>query len=538
MLRHSPKQDRPITRSVSTNAAEQRKEAEDNEVIEEAVEGEVHDEMDENTGNAVLDAREEGQISMAQVQQIASETVAASTIEIYKMLGSMKIELANTFKSMISEVISGGDKFENEIQEQQVVVESEVTQTANKTGAYPKTTVVNRKSGGVSGDEEARNQRLYNDEANSKWAFPKTQKTAGRSNQKVVETESWGGVDNHIKKHSEPPKKNSQINYLDFLTQGYLGNNESYNEISDHHTLYAPRSTFSAPIGPDPTIQTVTNERQASNDAKLVKTWGIKFTGEKHGMPVGDFLFRIETHRQRHRMTWKQIVENFHIMVEGRADAFYWQMYRYNYNRGLALTWDTLKGAFIKQFQPNASEFEVMRELMSVKQGRDEGFDSLYSRFFRIHNQLDTPLREAAIVEMLRNSLREEMDQLTFAAEIDSVDQLRNLVLRAETRAMTRRSHVGITGRRVSEIVGDDETTEQRQTQRRNPKDNWVCWNCDQRGHGYMRCEQDRTIFCYRCGRKNVTLPRCPKCGQGNRNASGNRTGQFLLQTPSPANQG
>lgn len=46
------------------------------------------------------------------------------------------------------------------------------------------------------------------------------------------------------------------------------------------------------------------------------------------------------------------------------------------------------------------------------------------------------------------------------------------------------------------------------------------CWNCDQLGHYFEDCLQERTIFCYGCGAKNTYKPQCVKCQ--NRKASKN----------------
>jgi len=38
------------------------------------------------------------------------------------------------------------------------------------------------------------------------------------------------------------------------------------------------------------------------------------------------------------------------------------------------------------------------------------------------------------------------------------------------------------------------------------------CWNCDTEGHGWDMCLQERKIFCYGCGAKNINKPQCTVC--------------------------
>lgn len=39
-----------------------------------------------------------------------------------------------------------------------------------------------------------------------------------------------------------------------------------------------------------------------------------------------------------------------------------------------------------------------------------------------------------------------------------------------------------------------------------------MCWNCRPRGHVFRNCQEPRKIFCYRCGKENVTSVGCPTC--------------------------
>lgn len=48
------------------------------------------------------------------------------------------------------------------------------------------------------------------------------------------------------------------------------------------------------------------------------------------------------------------------------------------------------------------------------------------------------------------------------------------------------------------------------------------CWNCDEIDHKWQDCLQDRSIFCYGCGAKNIYKPNCTECRDRKLNPSKN----------------
>ena len=105
--------------------------------------------------------------------------------------------------------------------------------------------------------------------------------------------------------------------------------------------------------------------------------WDLKFTGESDNMSVNDFIFRVETLRYRHQLYWASVADNFHLLVAGRADELLWQHLRHNRNVGVRTSWEGIKQALLSQFKTCFNSYEIMEELMDLKQSRDESFDNL-----------------------------------------------------------------------------------------------------------------------------------------------------------------
>lgn len=69
------------------------------------------------------------------------------------------------------------------------------------------------------------------------------------------------------------------------------------------------------------------------------------------------------------------------------------------------------------------------------------------------------------------------------------------------------------------------------------------CWNCQTTGHTFHACPQPRRRFCYKCGRPDVVVRRCPRCNpvtngpntvQPNRNSK-NAVAEVEIQSVNPS---
>ena len=142
---------------------------------------------------------------------------------------------------------------------------------------------------------------------------------------------------------------------------------------------------------------------------------------------------------------------------------------------------------------------------------------------------LRTSITELELVEILRRNLRPHIRKELFYLRINSVSELRQLVLRREalSKELDQSNRPPLNRRNVHEIDCDnlDEDTVENVSDeicelRKDKKSLNPCFNCREIGHYYQDCVAPRTIFCYGCGLTNVYKPQCPKCSPGNCNPS------------------
>ncbi|XP_043064377.1 uncharacterized protein LOC122320280 [Drosophila ficusphila] len=147
---------------------------------------------------------------------------------------------------------------------------------------------------------------------------------------------------------------------------------------------------------------------------------------------------------------------------------------------------------------------------------------------------------ERQLVKVVKKGLRDGVARFVYAMEIFTVDELRQECIEVE-RSFGRRGRTSYqpplrhpAGDRprvaeacVPEPQEDSFDVDEMRGRPRNPF-RTGCWNCGAADHGFRDCESvDRKLFCYRCGRPDTVLPKCPDCAENDRlgdpKAGGNR---------------
>lgn len=288
------------------------------------------------------------------------------------------------------------------------------------------------------------------------------------------------------------------------------------NRLRDRLGSQSASNIASGPLE-DNFVQTspVVQNRDFNISSPMVK-WNIKFTGNSGGMSVNDFIFRVETLRGRQNLSWTYVCDNFHLLLAEKADEWYW-LYL---GRNGSPSWPSIKSAITKEFKHRDTDFEILKSIMDYKQS-NEPFDDFFFKVVKVNGQMDQPLTDDKLLEILKGNLNFRLWQLTFSARIQTLEELRDHCRNAERQLMMRQS----VKPRVNEIdscIRDGEIVVEEL--RRDSVDRQVsCWNCDQQGHIFKACpSMQRRLFCYKCGQRNVTTRSCVKCGKISLNRQAN----------------
>ncbi|KAI8116940.1 hypothetical protein CVS40_11085 [Lucilia cuprina] len=95
-------------------------------------------------------------------------------------------------------------------------------------------------------------------------------------------------------------------------------------------------------------------KRSYTGDTNIkLEKWKIVYDGTGS---VLDFLFKVETLTSRTRCSDEHLLSNFHVLLEGRAEQWYWLFMKQNRE----VTYQTLRYALTKEFGYLESEHDIL----------------------------------------------------------------------------------------------------------------------------------------------------------------------------------
>lgn len=342
-----------------------------------------------------------------------------------------------------------------------------------------------------------------------------------------VHTQMSGGNPNSHIQYAHVP----QYAPYNTTTQANIGNAYRQNPSSPLTSAHGPNpnelSNHSYPVRLPFAIDKITS---------IVQNWNLKFDGSQNGLDVDEFLYRVRSLTfENFNGDFTLICKNLQMLLSGNAKRWFWRYHK----QVQLIEWDDFCEAIRSQYQNCKTAFDLREEIRNRRQKPGETFEAFIDAVSTIIDKLPSPMSETELIEVLTRNLRPEIRQDLLYVSVHSISHLRKLVQKREhflsdehvRRNLTvRGGNVPGPRRLVAEIDGKEEMTNESQNEKtdlsvnalvqppRKPK----CWNCDDSGHNWEDCLQERRVFCYGCGAIGVYKPNCDKCRARKLNSSKN----------------
>ncbi|KAH8393287.1 hypothetical protein KR215_002363, partial [Drosophila sulfurigaster] len=83
-----------------------------------------------------------------------------------------------------------------------------------------------------------------------------------------------------------------------------------------------------------------------------LERWNVRFEGADSTHAVEDFVFRIEFLQRQYQCPWREVLRDFHVLLEGRAREWYWMHVRHS----RVDSWTQLRQAMLDRFRGYQTE--------------------------------------------------------------------------------------------------------------------------------------------------------------------------------------
>lgn len=252
---------------------------------------------------------------------------------------------------------------------------------------------------------------------------------------------------------------------------------------------------------------------ESSPKRKLVpiSQWQIKFSGDNS---VNAFIERIEEIKDARNATdddiWRYAIDFF------EGEALIW----YRANKKFVRDWNELKTLLKHTFQSPFYQDELLKEIYSRTQGKQESVTIYIAVMQNMFNRLPSKLSEreqiSIILKNLQPSYQRAVCRDTFTSIFDLTNILRiiertevncqkfqepkNLLSHLEPDLAYCKSQLAS---EICEVKATNVATNAAEQTRR-------CWNCRELGHTFRLCKVPKQrLFCYNCGKFGFSSKTC-----------------------------
>nr|CAI5832339.1 unnamed protein product [Callosobruchus analis]CAI5851917.1 unnamed protein product [Callosobruchus analis] len=290
--------------------------------------------------------------------------------------------------------------------------------------------------------------------------------------------------------------------------------------------------------------------------------WNVRFDGRGS---VTEFLERIEELRVSRGVTKERLLQSAVELFT--HEALLW------FRTTHFTSWDDLCVQLRHTFQPYDYEYELWDEIRRRTQGSQERVVTYAIVMENLFRKLSSPVSESTKVNMIRRNLLPYIHTQLALHQVTSVSQLTALARAIEEAHLRAQKYqpppTNARGLMEPELRYKKHDTRDFQVNALNvgvpndPKPNTqahgsrfdstgvkepmppisssersfergfeatasnlaTCWNCGGTDHKFRKCRQPRReLFCFKCGRHNVSSSTCPRCSSKNCQLPGQET--------------
>ncbi|KAJ3648957.1 hypothetical protein Zmor_020722 [Zophobas morio] len=296
----------------------------------------------------------------------------------------------------------------------------------------------------------------------------------------------------------------------------------------------------------------------ALRQSELIGKLGLKFDGESTSLSA--FIQRAEELCEARNILKEQLFKSAADILSGDALNF-WRANKRRYRN-----WEDLVTGLKMAFQPYNYATRLWTEIRERTQHPSESVVSYISVMEELFARLPEIPSESTRLEIIRPNL---LPYLQFELALKPVTTIEELMIYGrnleEGRAVAARYKLpppvssqslepdlafkknrirqqvswytglpttGVTNAstRVSPVVTQQTSNTLASKQFSEKRDATQmkirCWNCDQVGHRAPSCTAPETLYCHKCGKKGVSMWRCPTCSNKNK-AKPQQSGNF-----------
>lgn len=367
------------------------------------------------------------------------------------------------------------------------------TENSNQTGTRPKTRSMSKQN------KVQENNRLLTDESTR----PPNAGQINESQVRQIVSDTLQGFRNEI-----TTSISTEIG--DLFSRLEMNSHASAQHTSNVVNGYSNNSS-NGPIGASENSEKVMN---------IMRNWRLTFTRSSNGMAIREFIYRVNI------MTTNTLRGNFdlmckyvHLLFDGKALQWFWRYHRQNDS----IEWVQLSSSLKREYKDFDSDFDIKEDIRRRRQRFNESFEEFHDAILVLTDKLSSPMSDEELCETMIRNLKSEIRHELLHLDISHVADLRKAVRKHEK--FMREFHGGNKNRNLREKAQVAQIEEGSFVDTDDMDDGDACellkvtkcWNCDEEGHSYKDCSEEKKVFCYGCGRKNTYRPNCPNCHlQGN----------------------